>query len=152
MDTSGRDWFCFLELIGAIKPQWYFGGASGPGTPLIDWLVQNQTLRFAITAPTNTDYFENKYKDRKDPFRELPTGLESIEKGSVLTTWFAIEAYSNSAPGKEWGGGLFTHGVYFAHGIELITVDKELVARLRNSIYKPTGDVTRWERPEKFPG
>jgi hypothetical protein len=149
-----------MQDLGAISPRSYFGGSGVAGAPLIDKAVKNQTLRFAITAPANTRNFEKKYEDKEnnDPFLQLPKGQdgkeitpENVEKGAILTTWFAIEAFSERALKQNWGGWLFTHGLYFAHGIEFLGTGKEAVGGLRASANKPEGQFTKWDRPEKSP-
>jgi hypothetical protein len=139
----------FMRLVGA-EPQEYFGGLF-PGGPLIDSEVSNQTLRFAITAGLHTAAFKRLYEKQKDPFDELSAwGPLDVEDGATLATWFVIEASSDLQLGKKWRGGLFKHGVYFAHGVEDVGTHR-VAAGLQGPLYKPEGSVTEWKRPQRYP-
>ena len=147
-----------------------FGGVGGPGGPLIDPNIPNQTLMFAVTTELNgAGLFFSYLKAMKNGslpgsfdmpletfFQRPGSDPDSIWKGEdALTTWLDITARApylddpapySKAVSAAFEGTLFAHGLFFAHE-SLDVMPRIHLPGAYKPMFIPGNPKLKWRRP-----
>lgn len=145
-----------------------YRGEGGPGTPLLDQAIKDQSLRFAVTvthpdrrAPAEWRAENNPSTHPFDALFTQASGNHPVEikDGAQLAVWFSFEIFryqnikSQDLRDEPWSGTLFVHGFFFPHEprprMALVIPTLKEPPKAFKAPIKPKDTTRRWVRPPK---
>jgi hypothetical protein len=128
------------------------GGNGHAGGPLVDILVPDQSIQFAVTKNFNKNLDTETLSTEKfeDLFTSQHLSPEAVDKGADIVLWYSVEAFRDGSKLDEpWTGTLFIHGMYFAHEQEPFSA-ASIAANLSGKLQNPP-PVQKWQRYAAMP-